>query len=277
MKEVLPILKAINDFNDFCNRSTTEPLLSRVDLAVNALKSTARPLSSSAFTRVRDIGRAFEESVDERFKSWLTTDVILASKFLDPYVSYTMSRDHFISAKDIVKSMMVVPSAVADEDDDMFTAAGAGVALSPIDSQLKEYVEHVRAVKSAPPVAMPSSLSWWEAKGSSMPLVLRVYMNLGSIMLCSTPSEAVFNQLALTVRDRRGSLRDDRAAALTLSAAVAKLERDNLARLSATTSAADDDVLEAVMEQLGAEASGVLSAKYVDLVADEFDSYDEFD
>ena len=102
--------------------------------------------------------------------------------------------------------------------------------------------------------------------------MLRVYMSLGSIMICSTPSEAVFNQLALTVGDRRGALAEDRASALTLSAAVAKLDRSNLVKPQAVMSmATDDDVLECIMEDLEAQKSGVLSAKYVDLVADQFD------
>lgn len=102
--------------------------------------------------------------------------------------------------------------------------------------------------------------------------MLRVYMSLGSIMICSTPSEAVFNQLALTVGDRRGALAEDRASALTLSAAVAKLDRSNLVKPQAVMSmATDDDVLECIMEELEAQKSGVLSAKYVDLVADQFD------
>lgn len=106
--------------------------------------------------------------------------------------------------------------------------------------------------------------------------MLRVYMSLGSIMICSTPSEAVFNQLALTVGDRRGasSLAEDRACALTLSAAVAKLDRSNLVKPEAVMSmatASDDDALECIMEELEAQKSGVLSAKYVDLVADQFD------
>ena len=79
----------------------------------------------------------------------------------------------------------------------------------------------------------------------------------------TTPSEAVINQLALTVTDRRGSLADDRAAALTLSAAVAKLDRTKLAKPIANLSSSDDDdVLEAFMEELDGQRAGVLSAKY---------------
>ena len=88
----------------------------------------------------------------------------------------------------------------------------------------------------------------------------------------TTPSEAVINQLALTVTDRRGSLADDRAVALTLSAAVAKLDRTKLAKpIANLTSSDDDDVLEAVMDELDRQRADVLSAKYVDLVAHEFD------
>ena len=172
---------------------------------------------------------------------------------------------------------MVDPKPSADDDDDMFTAAGAGAVVNAIDAQLIAYVVKVREVKGNPPAKPPSSLSWWEANGASLPLVLRVYMNLGSIMLCSTPSEAVFNQLALTVTDRRGALRDDRAAALTLSAAVNKLDREKLAKPRAVVAASDDDALEAIMEALEAETAGVLSEKYVDLVEETFDVPDDED
>ena len=69
---------------------------------------------------------------------------------------------------------------------------------------------------------------------------------------------------------------DDRAAALTLSAAVAKLDSINLAKpIASVSSSDDDDVLESVMEELDAQKSSVLSAKYVDLVEDEFNADDE--
>lgn len=204
----------------------------------------------------------------------MKTDVILASKFHDPYVSYTMSRDDFVKASEIVKSLMAVPVPDVSDEDDMFAAAGARPASSPIDVEMASYLDKVRSLKGNPPAKPLSSLSWWEANGNTMPLMLRVYMNLGSIMICSTPSEAVFNQLrvALTVDDRRGALADDRASALTLSAAVAKLDRSNLVKSQAVAGmATDDDVLECIMEELEAQKSGVLLAKYVDLVADEFD------
>jgi len=208
----------------------------------------------------------------------MESDVVLTSQFLDPYVSHTMLKQNFLKAKDIVVDMCGAPDAEADDDDDMFTAAGAEAKVPPIQAQLSVYVGMVRDLSKAPPATMPSSKSWWEANGKALPLILRVYMNIGSIMLCSTPSEAVFNQLALTVTDRRGTLGDDRAAALTLSAAVAKLDSINLAKpIASVSSSDDDDVLESVMEELDAQKSesGVLSAKYVDLVEDEFNADDE--
>ena len=64
-----------------------------------------------------------------------------------------------------------------------------------------------------------------------------------------------------TVGDRRGALAENRASALTLSAAVAKLDRSNLVKPQAVMSmATDDDVLECIMEELEAQKSGVLSA-----------------
>jgi hypothetical protein len=212
---------------------------------------------------IRDIDKQFEAAVAERFDGWKESEVIPASTILDPYVA------HMAKLNDGHPK----PSAV--DDDDMFTAAGAGAVVNAIDAQLITYVAKVREVKGNPPAKLPSSLSWWEANGASLPLVLRVYMNIGSIMMCSTLSEAVFNQLALTVTDRRGALRDDRAAALTLSAAVAKLDREKLAKPRAVVAASDDDALEAIMEALEAETAGVLSAKYVDLVEETFDVPDD--
>jgi hypothetical protein len=270
MREVLPILAAVNEFNDFCNKSTTEPLLSRIGLAVGALKISAATLRASASRKVQAIGTSFEASIATRFDDWMKSDVVIASTFLDPYVAYTMPKDDFVKGSDLVKALMVAPISAASDDDDMFTAAGAGPATSPIDAEVKAYLEKVRALKGNPPTKLPSSLSWWEANGKGLPMMLRVYMNLGSIMICSTPSEAVFNQLALTVNDRRGSLADNRASALTLSAAVAKLDRDKLIQ-PISSMAGDEDSLESIMEELEAQKSGVLSAKYVDLVAHEYD------
>ena len=61
-------------------------------------------------------------------------------------------------------------------------------------------------------------------------------MNLGSIMLYSglTSSKAVFNQVALTVDSRRSVLDDNRAAALRLSAATVKIEREKLTKPTAS-------------------------------------------
>jgi hypothetical protein len=154
----------------------------------------------------------------------------------------------------------------------MFSAAGASAPASPKHAQLKAYIEQVRLISTKPPTVPPSSLSFWEQHGAGMQLVLHVYMNLGSIMLCSTPSEAVFNQLALTATDRRGSLNDDRAASLTLSAVVAYLDREQMTKTSASIAAMADNDLDAFMESLAAQSDGVLSAKYVDLVADEFEA-----
>ena len=56
--------------------------------------------------------------------------------------------------------MMVDPKPSADDDDDMFTAAGAGAVVNAIDAQLIAYVVKVREVKGNPPAKPPSSLSW---------------------------------------------------------------------------------------------------------------------
>ena len=277
MLEVMPVLSAINQWNDFCNKSITEPLLSRFNIARRALNDAALPLKTSTFERVRSIGASFEAAVDKRFGHWAESELFIASEFLDPYVAYKMSKADFLEGKRIVEAMILDPVLANETGDleDMFSAAGASAPASPKQAQLKAYIEAVRLISTKPPTVPPSSLSYWEQHGAGMQLVLRVYMNLGSIMLCSTPSEAVFNQLALTVTDRRGSLDDNRAASLTLSAVVAKLDREQMTKPSASIAAMADNDLDALMESLAAQSDGVLSAKYVDLVADEFEAVDD--
>jgi hypothetical protein len=104
-------------------------------------------------------------------------------------------------------------------------------------------------------------------------------MKLGSLMLCSTPSVAAVNQLALTVTERRGSLADDRAAALTLSSAVANSTGRSLRSPSPKLSSSDDnDVIENVIKELDGRRSegrcAVSEVCNIDLVAHEFDSND---
>ena len=56
----------------------------------------------------------------------------------------------------------------------------------------------------------------------------RVYMNLAAVLPASIPSESVFSQLALTVTDRRGRMLDSRAARLTVSSMLAKMNLNEM-------------------------------------------------
>ena len=58
---------------------------------------------------------------------------------------------------------------------------------------------------------------------------------------------------------------------------MAKLDREQMTKPSASIAAMTDDDLDAMMESLSAQSGSVLpvSAKYVDLVADEFEAEDD--
>ena len=84
----------------------------------------------------------------------------------------------------------------------------------------------------------------------------------------------MFNQLALTVTDRRGSMRDDRASRLTVSAVLSRLEINELLKSPVAKMAElKEDAIACIEEKLADELKGVVSSKYVDMVPDEF-SYD---
>jgi hypothetical protein len=68
----MPILQAVNEFNDFCNASIKEPLLSRIGRVIDALKRSAAPLRASTSEKVRAIGKLFEDRVAFRFDVVLT-------------------------------------------------------------------------------------------------------------------------------------------------------------------------------------------------------------
>ena len=91
-------------------------------------------------------------------------------------------------------------------------------------------------------------------------------MNLGTILMSSVPSEAVFNlnQLALTVTDRRGSLLDERSSRLTVSAMLAWMDISEMLKEPVTKmTTASEDAIQIVREKLENEVEGVLSAKFV--------------
>ena len=84
----------------------------------------------------------------------------------------------------------------------------------------------------------------------------------------------MFNQLALTVTDRRGSVRNDRASRLTVSAVLSQLEINELLKSPVAEMAELKEVaIACIEEKLADELKGVVSSKYVDMVPDEF-SYD---
>ena len=56
---------------------------------------------------------------------------------------------------------------------------------------------------------------------------------------------------------------------------MAKLDREQMTKSSASIAAMTDDDLDLMMVSLSAQSDSVLSAKYVDLVADEFEAVDD--
>ena len=56
---------------------------------------------------------------------------------------------------------------------------------------------------------------------------------------------------------------------------MAKLDREQMTKPSASIAAMTDDDLDAMMESLSAQSDSVLSAQYVDIVADEFEAVDD--
>jgi len=272
IKEVMPILKAVTDFSDFCVVGSKEPLLSRLPFAVERLKDSAKPALSSELSRVKSIAEQFVQSVDKRFGSWFGSDLILASTFLDPYMAHKMKKVDFLRGKDIVLGLMPKKPEFEEEDLDMFAEAGLiHDKKTDNEKELLKYLEIIKDISKAPPAKMPSSISFWGAEGNKLPGVRRVYMNLGTILMSSVPSEAVFNQLALTVTDRRGSLLDERSSRLTVSAMLARMDISEMLKEPVTKMiTASEDAIQVVRERLEYEAEGVLSAKFVDLVADEY-------
>jgi hypothetical protein len=148
-------------------------------------------------------------------------------------------RDDFIKAKDLNEDMMVNPNPAAEDEDDVFTAAGA--CGDPIDMELKVNVDRVRAVTIALHPTRPNSLSWWEAKKQGS-----AYRSsrLHEPELYHAVHDAVQGHLqppCPQVDDRRGALDDNHATALRLSAATAKLECMKLTKHTAGISSIDSD------------------------------------
>lgn len=272
MKEALPMLKAVSDFSEFVNCGCKSPLLSRMMGEVAILKSAADAALKSHFPRIKKIAQQFVESVAARFDLWGKSDLILASQFLDPYVAYTMPVEDFKKAKDLVMGLIADDIDATADEDDVFAAVGLADIKSAKILELERHLQLMREIKHKalkPP--LPPSLSYWCANGELMPKLRRVYMNLGSVVMGSIPSEAVFNQLKLTVGDRRGSMLDARSENLTFSSVLAKLDEEDSSRPSNLGDMTPEE-LTIFEEKLEEERRGVLSAKYVDLVEDEFDS-----
>jgi hypothetical protein len=268
LREVLPVLEGVAKFGDFCNLSIVQPVLSRLGMALSALKGSATPLRSSVHQRVRRIGLKFEESVERRFAPWLSSKLFLVAQFLDPYVAHKMTKENFLKARTDVLDMIPDEPGIG-ADDDMFAVAGAAPFVDLKITEMTRYVTLARHIKemNLADDKLPSSVSFWEAHGLEMKKILRVYQNIGSVLLASTPSEAVFNQLALTVNDRRGSLDPARAAGLTLSAVLAKQHQAECVRSFAELSTIGEDELDIFAEKLDEEAEreGVIASKYVDI------------
>ena len=270
--ELLPILQGVSDFTDFSVAGSKEPLLSRMRMAVDNLLDAAKPGLSSESARVKSVATSFVASVHARFDNFLSSQLALASEFLDPYVAYKMQPQNFMAARGVILQLMPKPEPPpAAADFDMFAAAGVVAEASINEQSMLTYVQLVKEISLKPPPAdkTPSSLQFWSERGSDIKPVRRVYMNLASVPMSSVPSECVFSQLGNVITDRRGSMLSDRAERLVVSAGLAKNEVAQIMALSKLPELSAED-LRMLEEKLLAEPDGVLSAKYVDLIPQEY-------
>lgn len=148
-------------------------------------------------------------------------------------LAYTMPVEDFKKAKDLVMGLIADDIDATADADDVFAAVGLADIKSAKILELERHLQLMREIKHKalkPP--LPPSLSYWCTNGVLMPKLRRVYMNLGSVVMGSIPSEAVFNQLKLIVGDRRGSMLDARSENLTFSSVLAKLDEEDSSRPS---------------------------------------------